>query len=134
MVTGKNEEKIKRYLEESQRRSDEDLTKQITYMTKNAPSVDIEKKPSLIFLGQCPAIAQLRGGLFNDYKLSIKEIFDNFNNSSFINFTNKTNRFLDPEIRNFPPLARFYLPLYRDRQNNFRCKIEKKEKKKDYKT
>lgn len=49
------------------------------------------------FLGQCPAIAQLRGRYFNDYYLSINDIFDNFHISSIISFTNKTNRFLEPE-------------------------------------
>ena len=49
------------------------------------------------FLGQCPAIAQLRGRYFNDYYLSINDNFDNFHLSSIISFTNKTNRFLEPE-------------------------------------
>ena len=45
------------------------------------------------FLGQCPAIDQLRGRYFNDYYLCD----DNFHISSIISFTNKTNRFLEPE-------------------------------------
>ena len=49
------------------------------------------------FLGQCPAIAQLRGRYFNDYYLSINDILDNFHTSSIISFTNKTDRFLEPE-------------------------------------
>ena len=49
------------------------------------------------FLGQCPAIAQLRGQYFNDYYLSVNDIFDNNHISNIIKFVNHTQRFLEPE-------------------------------------
>ena len=49
------------------------------------------------FLGQCPAIAQLRGQYFNDYYLSVNDIFDDNLIFNIIKFANHTQRFLEPE-------------------------------------
>ena len=49
------------------------------------------------FLGQCPAIAQLRGQYFQDYYLSVNDIFDNRHITTIVNFTNHTRRLLEPE-------------------------------------
>ena len=44
------------------------------------------------FLGQWPAIAQIRSQYFQDYYLSVNDILDNQNISTIINFTNRTKR------------------------------------------
>ena len=49
------------------------------------------------FLGQCPALAQLRGHFFNDYYLSINDIFNNYHISTIIKYTNNSKRLLGPE-------------------------------------
>ncbi|KAL5247447.1 hypothetical protein ACHWQZ_G019358 [Mnemiopsis leidyi] len=49
------------------------------------------------FLGQCPATTQLRGHYFNEYYLSINDIFDNIHITTIIKYTNKTKRLLKPE-------------------------------------
>ena len=50
------------------------------------------------FLGQCPADVQIRGQYFQDYYLSVNEIFDNQHNiSTIINFTNRTKRLVVPK-------------------------------------
>ncbi|KAL5251707.1 hypothetical protein ACHWQZ_G014752 [Mnemiopsis leidyi] len=49
------------------------------------------------FLGQCPATTQLRGHYFNEYYLSINDIFDNIHITTIIKYTNKTKRLLEPE-------------------------------------
>ena len=49
------------------------------------------------FLGQCPAIAQIRGQYFQDYYLSVNDIFDNQHISTIINFTNRTKCLVVPE-------------------------------------
>ena len=43
------------------------------------------------------AIAQLRGQYFNDYYLSVNDIFDNNHIFNIIKFANHTQRFLEPE-------------------------------------
>ena len=55
------------------------------------------------FLGQCSTIAELRGRYFNDYYLSINDIFGNFHISSTISFIIKTNRFLEQISRTVEP-------------------------------
>tara|TARA_B110000037_G_scaffold141421_1_gene159845 strand:- start:234 stop:767 length:534 start_codon:yes stop_codon:yes gene_type:complete len=49
------------------------------------------------FLGQCPAIAQIRGQYFRDYYLSVNDIFDNQHISTIVNFANHTKRLVVPE-------------------------------------
>ena len=49
------------------------------------------------FLGQCPAIAQLRGQYFRDYYLSVNDIFDNHHITTIVNFANRTKRLIVPE-------------------------------------
>ena len=49
------------------------------------------------FLGQCPATTHLRGHYFNEYYLSINDIFDNIHITTIIKYTNKTKRLLKPE-------------------------------------
>ena len=49
------------------------------------------------FLGQCPAIAQIRGQYFRDYYLSVNDIFDNQHISTIVNFANHTKRLMVPE-------------------------------------
>ena len=49
------------------------------------------------FLGQCPAIAQLRGQYFRDYYLSVSDIFDNHHITTIVNFANRTKRLIVPE-------------------------------------
>ena len=51
-------------------------------------------------LGQCPAIVKLRGQYFQDYYLSVNDIFDNQHTSTIINFTNHTKRLVVPEELN----------------------------------
>ena len=49
------------------------------------------------FLGKCPAIAQQRGQYFNDYYLSVNNIFDNFHITTIIKYLNHTRPLLEPE-------------------------------------
>ena len=48
-------------------------------------------------LGQCPAIAQIRGQYFQDYYLSVNDIFDNQHITTIVNFANPTKRLIVPE-------------------------------------
>ena len=50
------------------------------------------------FLGQCPATAQLRGHYFNDYYVSVNDIFDYHHITTIVNFANHTKRLkLEPQ-------------------------------------
>ena len=50
------------------------------------------------FLGQCPATAQLRGHNFNNYYLSLNDIFDYHHITTIVNFANHTKRLkLEPQ-------------------------------------
>ena len=49
------------------------------------------------FLVQCPAITQIRGQYFQDYYLSVNDIFDNQHISTIVNFANCTKRLIVPE-------------------------------------
>ncbi|KAL5253510.1 hypothetical protein ACHWQZ_G013341 [Mnemiopsis leidyi] len=65
--------------------------------TKECPLCGHQEETVSHFLGQCPATAQLRGHNFNEYNLSINDIFYYTHISTIIKFTNKTKRLLDPE-------------------------------------
>ena len=65
--------------------------------TSACPMCGDEEETVSHFLGQCPAIAQLRGQYFQDYYLSVNDIFDNQHISTIINFTNRTKRLVVPE-------------------------------------
>ena len=65
--------------------------------TSACPMCGDEEETVSHFLGQCPAIAQLRGQFFQDYYLSVNDIFDNQHISTIINFTNRTKRLVVPE-------------------------------------
>ena len=65
--------------------------------TSACPSCGEEEETVAHFLGQCPAIAQLRGQYFQDYYLSVNDIFDRIHISTIITFTNLTRRLLKPE-------------------------------------
>ena len=60
--------------------------------TSACPMCGDEEETVSYFLGQCPAFAQLRGQYFQDYYLSVNDIFDNQHISTIINFTNCTKR------------------------------------------
>ena len=49
------------------------------------------------FLGQCQTIAQIRGQYFQDYYLSVNDIFDNQNITTISNFANLTKRVIVPK-------------------------------------
>ncbi len=49
------------------------------------------------FLGQCPAIAQIRGQYFQDYYFSVNDVFDNQHITTIVNFANRTKRLIVPE-------------------------------------
>ena len=65
--------------------------------TSACPMCGDEEETVSHFLGQCPAIAQIRGQYFQDYYLSVNDIFDNQHISTIINFTNRTKRLIVPE-------------------------------------
>ena len=65
--------------------------------TRECPLCGHSKETVQHFLGQCPALAQTRGHYFNDYYLSVNDIFDNFHITTIINYVNKTRRLMDPE-------------------------------------
>ena len=65
--------------------------------TSACPMCGDEEETVSHFLGQCPAIAQIRGQYFQDYYLSVNDIFDNQHISTIINFTNRTKRLVVPE-------------------------------------
>ena len=49
------------------------------------------------FLGQCPALTQLRLQHFNDYYLAVNDIFHNNHITNIINYANNSKRLLGPE-------------------------------------
>ena len=65
--------------------------------TSGCPSCGEEEETVAHFLGQCPAIAQLRGQYFQDYYLSVNDIFDRIHISTIITFVNHTRRLSKPE-------------------------------------
>ena len=46
------------------------------------------------FLGQCLAIDQIRGQYYQDYYLSVNDIFDNQHITTIVNFANLTKRLI----------------------------------------
>ena len=65
--------------------------------TSECPQCGHDEETVPHFLGQCPATAQLRGQYFQDYYLSVNDIFDNQHITTIVNFTNHTRRFKEPE-------------------------------------
>jgi hypothetical protein len=56
-----------------------------------------QKKRQSHFLGNCPATAELRNNIFTDYYLDFNYMFNKYNITTIINYTNLTNRFNKPE-------------------------------------
>ena len=65
--------------------------------TKICPNCEAADETVAHFLGQCPATAQLRGNMFQDYYMSINDIFNNNSIANIINYVKRTNRLSDPE-------------------------------------
>ena len=65
--------------------------------TSACPMCGDEEETVSHFLGQCPAITQIRGQYFQDYYLSVNDIFDNQHITTIVNFANRTKRLIVPE-------------------------------------
>ena len=77
------------------------LNKHLYVMRKvdssECPLCGHEEETVAHFLGQCPAIAQLRGQFFQDYYLSVNDIFGKVHITTIVSFTNQTRRLKEPE-------------------------------------
>ena len=78
------------------------LNKHLHTMTKSTssacPACGHDEETVSHFLGQCPATAQLRGHYFQDYYISVNDIFDYHHITTIVNFANHTKRLnLEPE-------------------------------------
>ena len=65
--------------------------------TKECPLCGHDEETVSHFIGQCPAIAQHRGQYFQDYYLSVNDVFDKQHITTIVNFANHTNRFKEPQ-------------------------------------
>ena len=78
------------------------LNKHLHTMTKitssACPACGHDEETVSHFLGQCPATARLRGHYFQDYYISVNDIFDYHHITTIVNFANHTKRLnLEPE-------------------------------------
>ena len=67
--------------------------------TKICPLCESADETVSHFLGQCPALARLRGEIFNTYYASISDIFENHSIAEIIKYAHKSKRLLLQEDR-----------------------------------
>jgi hypothetical protein len=65
--------------------------------TNLCPACETDEETVSHFLGSCPATAELRNNIFTDYDLDVHYMFNKYNITTIINYTNLTNRFNKPE-------------------------------------
>ena len=63
--------------------------------TKTCPLCEMEDETTNHFLGTCPALAQLRGEIFNKYYASISDIFEEHRITEIARYAAKSKRFLE---------------------------------------